>query len=138
VVAGEGGGSRGGREIAGGGWRSYAGDVSPRRNRPRRHAPAAQEPGLSDERARRGVEAVQQWQDGDWMVRSIPGGAATKTYRCPGCMQEIRPGVAHVVAWPLDGHGDESDRRHWHTGCWRARNRRGPGIERSRSAPRYG
>ena len=47
-----------------------------------------------------------------------------KTYRCPGCDQEIRPGVPHLVAWPADGRGDLTDRRHWHTGCWRARDRR--------------
>jgi hypothetical protein len=111
--------------------------VSPRRNRPRR-ASETPRPDLTDERVRKGVEGVQQWQDGEWMVRSIFGGAAAKTYRCPGCMQEIRPGVAHVVAWPVDGRGDESDRRHWHTGCWRARDRRAPGVERSRNAPRYG
>ncbi|HEX5200730.1 hypothetical protein ACFQS1_29370 [Paractinoplanes rhizophilus] len=106
----------------------------PRRNHPRRHAP---EP-LEEERVRRGIDGVQQWQDGEWTVRSVFGGSAAKTYRCPGCMQEIRPGVAHVVAWPADERGDLTDRRHWHTGCWRARDRRGPGVERSRNAPRYG
>ena len=110
----------------------------PRRNHPRRSSDATERPELTDERVRRGVEGVQQWQDGEWLVRSIFGGAAQKTYRCPGCVQEIRPGVAHVVAWPVDSRGDETDRRHWHTGCWRARDRRGPGVERSRSAPRYG
>ena len=112
--------------------------VSPRRNHPRRRAPAASGPELADERVRKGIEGVQQWQDGEWMVRSIFGGAAAKTYRCPGCVQEIRPGVAHVVAWPIDGSGDEGDRRHWHTGCWRARDRRAPTVERSRNAPRHG
>ena len=117
--------------------------MSPRRNHPRRRGASethdrASPPALTDERVRKGIEGVQQWQDGEWMVRSIFGGAAVKTYRCPGCMQEIRPGVAHVVAWPIDGRGDESDRRHWHTGCWKARDRRGPGVERSRNAPRYG
>jgi hypothetical protein len=43
-----------------------------------------------------------------------------------------------VVAWPVDERGDERDRRHWHTGCWRARDRRGPTVERSRNAPRHG
>ncbi len=66
------------------------------------------------------------WNDGDWMVRTVPGAAAVKTYRCPGCAQEIRPRVAHVVAWPADGRGDLGDRRHWHTPCWRARDRRRP------------
>ncbi|WP_229715937.1 hypothetical protein [Mangrovihabitans endophyticus] len=115
--------------------------MSPRRNRTRRGAaprPDAAPPELLEERVRRGVGGVQQWQDGEWQVRSISGGAASKTYRCPGCVQEIRPGVPHVVAWPADGRGDESDRRHWHAGCWRARDRRGPAVERSRNAPRYG
>ncbi len=107
--------------------------VSPRRNRPqkKKDEPRYDRPGITEDR-------VQQHQDGEWMVRNIFGQAAVKTYRCPGCVQEIRPGVAHIVAWPADGYGDESDRRHWHTGCWRARDRRGPGVERSRNAPRYG
>lgn len=60
-------------------------------------------------------------EEGGWMVRSISGTAATKTYRCPGCHQEIVPGTSHVVAWPADEvEGDDnSERRHWHTGCWR-------------------
>lgn len=63
------------------------------------------------------------------MVRSISGTAATKTYRCPGCRQEIPPGTPHVVAWRAGDAAraawapDEADadpeRRHWHTGCWR-------------------
>jgi hypothetical protein len=55
-----------------------------------------------------------------YAVRAISGSAASKTYRCPGCNQEIRPGTAHVVVWPVDGPDDGSEeRRHWHTGCWR-------------------
>jgi hypothetical protein len=108
--------------------------MSPRRNRPRREG---LDP-LDEEQARRGVEAVQSWRDGDWMVRSVPGDASTKAYRCPGCEQEVSAGMAHVVAWPADGRGDLTDRRHWHSGCWRARDRRAPGIQRSRGAPRYG
>ncbi|MFK3984932.1 hypothetical protein ACI2K4_31750 [Micromonospora sp. NPDC050397] len=108
--------------------------MSPRRNRPRSTDAAP----VDGERARRGVEAVQSWQDGDWQVRAITAGSAVKTYRCPGCEQEIRPGMAHLVAWPADGRGDLTDRRHWHSGCWKARDRRTPNIQRSRSAPRYG
>ncbi|MFD1323387.1 hypothetical protein [Micromonospora sonneratiae] len=108
--------------------------MSPRRNRPR---PDDATP-ISGERARRGVESVQSWRDGEWQVRGISGDGAVKTYRCPGCDQEIRPGVAHVVAWPADGRGDLTDRRHWHTGCWRARDRRLPNVQRSRNAPRHG
>ena len=30
----------------------------------------------------------------------MPGAAATKAYRCPGCNQLIPPATPHVVAWP--------------------------------------
>ncbi|HJP77821.1 MAG TPA: hypothetical protein VJ914_26360 [Pseudonocardiaceae bacterium] len=64
--------------------------------------------------------------DGEWLVRKIPGAQATKVYRCPGCDHEIQPGVPHLVAWPALDYGSVQDRRHWHTGCWAARDRRGP------------
>jgi hypothetical protein len=92
---------------------------------PRRHHRRDEVPVLDLDRTQR-VEAVQTWSDGDWTVRTIPGAAAVKQYRCPGCAQEIRPGVAHVVAWPADGRGDLGDRRHWHRPCWQARDRRRP------------
>lgn len=75
---------------------------------------------------RRGVDAVETWGQEQWRVRQIPGSAAAKTYRCPGCDQEVRPGVPHLVVWPLDSLGREAERRHWHTACWRARDRRRP------------
>ena len=112
--------------------------MSPRRTHPRRRSGLPEERPLDQEQLLRGVDRVQARPDGDWLVRNVPGTAAGKTYRCPGCDQEIRPGVAHVVAWPADERGDLSDRRHWHTGCWSARDRRAPGTLRSRSAPRYG
>ena len=108
--------------------------MSPRRNRPK---PDDGRP-LDDEALRRGVGSVEGDRHGDWMVRLVPGGASAKTYRCPGCDQEIRPGTAHVVVWPADERGDLTDRRHWHSGCWRARDRRAPGVLRSRNGPRYG
>lgn len=113
--------------------RRYAEDVSPRRNRPSRPArpgrgdrPAAP---LDAARVQRGIDTVETWGQERWQVRHIPGTAAVKTYRCPGCDQEIPPGVPHLVAWPLEGlagFGGEQERRHWHPGCWRARNRRRP------------
>ena len=104
--------------------------VSPRRHRrdPGRQAPAGPP---------RVTEAVESWPDGDWAVRSVAG-AAGKTYRCPGCDQEIPGSAGHVVAWPVDGLGGPEHRRHWHTACWRARDRRAANLQRTRSAPRYG
>jgi hypothetical protein len=67
-----------------------------------------------------GPERAESAPDGDWVVRQVPGGAATKTYRCPGCDQEITPGTAHLVAWPAHTAGP-AERRHWHSPCWRQR-----------------
>lgn len=82
--------------------------------------------------------------DDEWVVRQVTGSATTRTYRCPGCDQEIARGTPHVVAWPAatawTGANEESTldlRRHWHSACWRARGRRAPRTERSRNAPRY-
>ena len=70
------------------------------------------------------------------MVRPLTGPATGKTYRCPGCDQEIRPGTPHVVTWPAYARDSDLDpwdtesaadrRRHWHTACWRARDRADP------------
>jgi hypothetical protein len=73
--------------------------------------------------ARLGPPQTQAWPDGEWVIRQVPGAAATKTYRCPGCDQEIRPGVAHVVVWPAESPGP-AERRHWHNSCWQRRPRR--------------
>ena len=64
--------------------------------------------------------------DDEWEVRAVRGQDARKVYRCPGCDHEIRVGQPHVVAWPAAGGGfdsDQTDHRHWHTACWRARHR---------------
>ncbi len=75
-----------------------------------------------------GPPQTQEWPDGDWVVRPVPGAAAAKTYRCPGCDQEIWPGVPHVVVWPAQAPG-LTERRHWHNACWQRRPRRpGPGA----------
>jgi hypothetical protein len=83
------------------------------------------------------AQRTEDGPDGEWNVRMIAGANAVKPYRCPGCDQEIPPGVGHIVAWPADGWGDADDRRHWHRPCWQARGRRGPRTFRSRGAPRY-
>ena len=63
--------------------------------------------------------------DGTWTVRTVRSGS--KTYLCPGCRQEIPRGTEHLVAWAEDdllGPEAALSRRHWHRGCWTARDRR--------------
>jgi hypothetical protein len=107
--------------------------VSPRRARrrpaeepgkPRRaRRPRPADSGGNDEAARLGPPQLQEWPDGDWVVRHVPGPAAAKVYRCPGCDQEIAVGTPHVVVWPDENPGPQA-RRHWHTACWQRRPRR--------------
>jgi hypothetical protein len=58
-----------------------------------------------------------------WNVQPVSAVQAQKSYICPGCGQEIVPGVSHLVAWRADGvMGDAADiaaRRHWHLHCWK-------------------
>ena len=105
----------------------------PRRAPRRKGGPAGAGAGDgTDPVVRLGPPQTQEWPDGDWIVRQVPGAAATKTYRCPGCDQELRPGTAHVVVWPADSGGAEG-RRHWHNACWQRRPRRpGPGMQTHR------
>jgi hypothetical protein len=110
--------------------------VSPRQNRRR----ADDVPAL---RAGRYVGADDRvvWRGVPYAVRAVTGTGTTKTYRCPGCDQEIRPGVPHLVVWPAadaDAVADAAGRRHWHAACWQARERRGVNVQRSRNAPRFG
>lgn len=84
-----------------------------------------------------GFEKVEEHPDGDWVVKSITGSSSTKSYRCPGCDQEIRPATPHLVVYPAGEYGSVDERRHWHKACWTARGRRGPNTQRSRNAPRH-
>jgi hypothetical protein len=115
---------------------AYSTAVSPRRARrlpsglprlPRGGVPRAAKPGGDEEAPLRlGPERAESAPDGDWVIRAVPGAAATKTYRCPGCDQEIPAGTAHVVVWPAFTPG-VTERRHWHSACWERRlRRRGP------------
>jgi hypothetical protein len=116
----------------------------PRRNLPGRHG-AARKPAAGRGRGGAGVgagEQAQWWRGVEYRVRTVSGAASAaegsaRPYRCPGCDQLLPAGVAHLVAWPAEDL-DASDRRHWHTACWGARERRTPGVQRSRNAPRYG
>ncbi|MDQ4103877.1 MAG: hypothetical protein M3186_09270, partial [Actinomycetota bacterium] len=81
----------------------------PRRNlsrRPRGAIPAPAEGGTGWARRESGP-------DGEWVVRTVPGQQALKSYRCPGCDQEIRPGTPHLVTWPA--YARDSDLEPWDT-----------------------
>ena len=61
---------------------------------------------------------------GDVEVRRVQPYQAVKTYRCPGCNQDIAARTGHVVVVPLE---TPDLRRHWHSPCWANRARRRPG-----------
>jgi hypothetical protein len=105
--------------------RRLPGEVPRRPRRAGRKPPADQnaEQDSGDSPTRPGPPQIQEWPDGEWVVRHVPGSAAAKQYRCPGCDQEIKPGTAHVVVWPAHTQG-LAERRHWHNACWRRRPRR--------------
>lgn len=97
----------------------------PRRPRPRRTTP----PGDISRLLGGGVR-TESYAGRSYSVRSLRGNAEGRTYVCPGCQQQLSSAVAHVVVWPEDGFteglGDVTNRRHWHTSCWAARDRRPP------------
>lgn len=101
----------------------------PRRNRPSRRNARARGRGRPaqprelprDGAAYLGTQVVEgpHWTHGElYLVRQIGSSRASKFYVCPGCNQNIPPGVAHIVAWPRDTGGRADDRRHWHRHCW--------------------
>ncbi|GAA3051979.1 ATP/GTP-binding protein [Kitasatospora albolonga] len=106
--------------------------MSPRRKPPRSQAAPEEPSGVPFGGTLRRVE---EFGGEDWVVQTIPG-TSGRFYRCPGCDQEIPPGVGHVVAWPAHGAGVD-DRRHWHRACWSARERRSSNVQRGRNAPRH-
>ena len=97
----------------------------PQRKNTRRNAPPdTSEGSLFGSAMMRQESGPAGFADESFIVRTIPGARATKSYRCPGCDHDNRPGVAHLVTWPAESGGAE-DRRHWHTGCWSGRSTRG-------------
>ncbi|MCG7259744.1 MULTISPECIES: hypothetical protein [Corynebacterium] len=93
----------------------------PRRNRRIREEPRSLP---RDGSAFLGSQTVPgpSWTHGEpFVMRHVGSAAAQKYYVCPGCNQNIPPGVAHIVAWPRDTGGRADDRRHWHRHCWERR-----------------
>lgn len=97
----------------------------PSRRRPSKHA-RPHEP-LDVGRLTGSAPREETYLGSRWAVRTVTGASATRPYLCPGCQQDIAPGLAHVVVWPVDGVGGLADRRHWHSGCWQRRDARPSG-----------
>lgn len=106
-------------------------------NSDRRRPDRSEGPGQVGALGGSSIEHTELSNGVDYRVRSVSGSRSGGPYRCPGCDQVLAGSVPHIVAWPA--HDLEAiERRHWHSQCWSARDRRRPGIERSRNAPRYG
>lgn len=117
-------GSAGSRPVA------NSGDNGPMTRRSRRRPYGEPHRELSSATVLGGPERIDSRVDGSsWQVRPVRG--SDKTYRCPGCDQQILPHTSHVVIWSDDhlfgADAAVGDRRHWHTPCWQARDRRRPG-----------
>lgn len=91
--------------------------------RPRRRRNASPEKDYALERLLASRPRTEVRRGVEWVVQPVSVAQAQKEYSCPGCVREIPPGTAHVVAWRGDGVlGDSADlaaRRHWHAHCWR-------------------
>lgn len=60
-------------------------------------------------------------------ARQVRGNDSGRSYLCPGCLQNVSAATPHTVAWPTSSMSGVENRRHWHTACWQARDRRRPG-----------
>jgi hypothetical protein len=87
---------------------------------PRKHRAARDRPPRL-EAVERPVGVAPAWAQVEGTTVRAVSGEVGKIYRCPGCHQEIRPAVPHLV---VVEHEDVQGRRHWHTACWRRELRR--------------
>ncbi|WP_306231212.1 hypothetical protein [Agrococcus beijingensis] len=79
---------------------------------------------LDVDRLMQGTARIERRAGAEWHVQPMSAASAVKDYVCPGCGASVVQGTAHVVVWRADsifGERAVEDRRHWHTGCWRAR-----------------
>jgi hypothetical protein len=98
----------------------------PRRNKPSR-APGGRSRAAGDSDGFSSLmnQRTESWNGVDYLVRHLAGTGSAGPYRCPGCDQLLPASTPHVVAWP-EHDIDADHRRHWHTPCWSARDRRAP------------
>ena len=103
----------------------------PRGNRPRRSRSRTTGGASGAETTRSGLMGPPvrdvEYAGQVWSSRPVRGNASGRSYRCPGCQHEVSAAVPHTVAWPAEAMSGVDNRRHWHTPCWLARERRRPG-----------
>ncbi|SOC52759.1 hypothetical protein [Ornithinimicrobium cerasi] len=99
----------------------------PRSNRPRRSGRAAPGAGGLPTSLRRPTVTEVSYAGAVWAVRQVRPNDSGRSYRCPGCQGEVGADVAHAVVWPAEAMQTVENRRHWHSVCWAARDRRRPG-----------
>jgi hypothetical protein len=87
---------------------------------PRRHRSARERPG-APEPVERPLGVAPEWASAEGFRVQAVTGEKGKSYRCPGCQHEIRPGTPHLVVME---EGEVEGRRHWHSGCWHRELRR--------------
>jgi hypothetical protein len=87
---------------------------------PRKHRAARDRP-LRLDVVERPLGVAPEWAQIDGAIVRSVSGEKGKSYRCPGCLQEIRASTPHLV---VVEHDDVEGRRHWHTACWRRELRR--------------
>jgi hypothetical protein len=100
-----------------------------RSNRPRRHGRPRKGSGgggVPPSLQRGGVVEVR-YAGQSWAVRQVRPNDSGRDYLCPGCQQQVSAATAHTVVWPAASMQEVENRRHWHTVCWSARERRRPG-----------
>ncbi|MFM6980096.1 MAG: hypothetical protein ACKOWE_01660 [Micrococcales bacterium] len=68
----------------------------------------------------RGIRRSEIKRGVEYTIQSVTGKTedGEKEWKCPHCNTTIHQGIAHLVAW--DSHRGPTDRRHFHTPCWRA------------------
>lgn len=99
----------------------------PRSNRPRRSGRSSSGGGGVPPSLRRPAMTEVRYAGQVWVVREVRPNDTGRSYRCPGCQGEVGADVAHTVVWPAETMQTVENRRHWHSVCWAARERRRPG-----------
>lgn len=99
-----------------------------RSNRPRRGGrPVRRSAGDGIPSVREPTVTEVLWAGQRWAARQVRPSSTGRVYRCPGCQGEVGADTPHTVAWPAETMNQVDNRRHWHTVCWAARERRRPG-----------